>query len=93
MYCAHVAAAKTKVRALDLLPLALGAHHFVDDSKSKRRVCGGSSSSERPSTSCARRLAIAISSSVDFDVFERLAAMRDGLPWPLVLVQAARSRG
>ena len=33
-------------------------------SSSRRRVCGGSSSSERPSTSCTRRLAIAMSSRV-----------------------------
>ena len=56
-------------------------------SKSKRRVCGGSSSSERPSTSCARRLAVAISSSVASMYSSAWPLCVDGLPWPLILVQ------
>ena len=55
---------KRKSRALHLQPFAFARCTMSSISSSRRRVCGGSSSSERPSTSCARRLA-------SLDVVER----------------------
>ena len=63
-------------------------------SSSSRRVCGGSSSSERPSTSCASRLASRDVVERDLDVLDRSGRRCwTVLTGPLVLVQAERWRG
>jgi hypothetical protein len=52
-----------------------------------RRVCGGSSSSERPSTSAVKRIRNGDVTERDLDVLDGLPLMLDGLPWPLMLMQ------
>ena len=81
---------KRKSVALDLLPLAFRAHHFVGEQEQPLRL--RRKFVERAAQHFMRE-PVGRRDIVErhFDVFERLAAMRHGLPWPLVLVQAARS--
>ena len=83
---AHILAAKAKVRALDLLPLAFRVHHFVSQQEQPFRLRRKlvERAPQHFMREPVRRRDIV---ERHFDVFERLAAVRHGLAWPLVLVQ------
>ena len=72
----HLALREPQLPPVDRLPLAFGRHVAVDEIEQPFRVCGGSSSSERPSTSCASSLASAMSASVTSMYSIRLAVVR-----------------
>ena len=80
---AHVAAAKTKVLALDLLPLALRAHHFVHEQQQPSRLRW--KFVERASQHFMRQ-PVSRGDIVErhFDVFERLACA-----WPFCVPAGA----
>lgn len=59
----HLAPAEADLRALQVLAPAALRDQLVKQ-QDRRRVCGGSSSSERPRTSWARRLATSTSEGV-----------------------------
>ena len=84
---AHVAAAKAMIAAGDTAAPRTVASTIAVTSSSSRRVCGESSSSERPRASCASWLAISMSSDRHFDILDALAVVFGVLDLALVLMQ------
>ena len=83
---AHVAAAKTKVRALDPLPRAFRAHHLVDEQEQPPRL-RREFVERTPQHFMCQPVGRGDIVERHFDVFECLAVVRGGFPLPLMLVQ------